>query len=288
MRGRTCLSPPPRLLGACPVSGVLALCCGLLPGCCSFSAASAPRASAAGPGAPLRLCSIGAGVEALSYRPRRWGAAARSGAVLVLTDVYGVHDEDNQRWIAAFSEASGMPVLAPDLFRGVPWNEERFGGDTKSEAYERWRRENYVPERVLSDIASAARFARASDSGPRGRVALCAIGFCFGGGRLLEAIAGACDLGGQISAAVAFYPTRLEDAGLVRSKMSSTPVLIIQVSVGNSDCTRRDALDVGSDLSPLCNATREMRMKFRRLPSPLSWAVSRHLCLFLAVFAAAA
>ena len=182
----------------------------------------------------LQLCSIksadGSPLETLLYRPSAAPAAsAPRGAVLVLTDVYGVHDAENQEWIGAFSEAAGLPVVAPDLFRGVPWSEARFEGDTKSQAYERWRSENYLPERVVSDIACASLFAReAAGQESQEPVPLAAIGFCFGGGRLLEAIAHA-DLGGAISSAVAFYPTRLQDTASARSKLSGTPVLIIQV-----------------------------------------------------------
>ena len=169
-------------------------------------------------------------METLLCRPRASAAAsAPSGAVLVLTDVYGVRDAKNQRWVAAFSEATGLPVIAPDLFRGVPWSDSKFGGDTKSQAYEKWRNDHFVPERVVSDIASAAVFARetAGQKDSPTQVPLAAVGFCFGGGRLLEAIADA-DLRGKLTSAVAFYPTRVKDTAN-RSKLSETPLLIIQV-----------------------------------------------------------
>ena len=78
----------------------------------------------------------------------------------------------------------------------MPWDEVKFGGDTQSAQYEAWRREHYCPERVLADIADAAQYVRrtTADKG-----FLAAVGFCFGGGRLLEAVAGGCDLGGKVT-----------------------------------------------------------------------------------------
>jgi dienelactone hydrolase len=189
----------------------------------------------------------GGGVTAFSYRPN--SATAASAGVLVLTDVYGVRDRKNQLWMEAFAEASGVVLLAPDLFRGVPWDEHTFGGDTQSPQYEAWRRENYVPERVLADIEDGARYLAASSES---RNALGVVGFCFGGGRLLEAISGACDLGGAVSAAVAFYPTRLTDAQSVRAGLETAdiPTLIIQ---GNLDQISPPALaaEVGCVQTPL-------------------------------------
>jgi dienelactone hydrolase len=221
------------LSGKCAALAALCSCMPPATGCLRSAAFTTfPLASASD---RQQLCSIksadGSPFETLLYRPSAAPAAsAPRGAVLVLTDVYGVHDAKNQEWIAAYSEAAGLPVVAPDLFRGVPWSEARFGGDTKSQAYEKWRSEHYLPERVISDIACASLFAReAAGQESQEPVPLAAIGFCFGGGRLLEAIAHA-DLGGAISSAVAFYPTRLQDTASARSKLSGTPVLIIQVS----------------------------------------------------------
>ena len=67
------------------------------------------------------------------------------------------------------------------------------------------------------------------------------VGFCFGGGRGLEAVAGACNLGVEVSAAVAFYPTRISQPNAVRQGLlaSGVPTLIIQ---GDSDPISSPAL----------------------------------------------
>jgi len=128
--------------------------------------------------------------------------------------VAGVRDSKNQEWMQAFAEETGVAVLAPDLFRGNPWDEDKFGGDTQSVQYETWRSQHYVAARVLTDIADAALFLRTKSVVPQktgvategspddvrmyasvNHVRICAIGFCLGGGRLLEAIATECPLG---------------------------------------------------------------------------------------------
>lgn len=89
------------------------------------------------------------------------------------------------------------PVVIPDLFRGVPWTE----GRSMSE-YEEWRSQHDMV-RVRSDAACAADFLK--DRGCGERFAM--VGFCFGGGRLMEEIAKSAN-GLNPKAAIAFYPTR--------------------------------------------------------------------------------
>ena len=201
------------------------------------AAESSPAVCAAAGGASAEYCSFparadGARIDAYWYRPQAARMDSDSAAVLVFTDVYGVRDDHNRAWIGAFAETSGLPVFAPDLFRGVPWNESKFGGDTSSPQYEAWRSEHYVPGRVLCDMADAAQFALSSLCA--GKQKLAAVGFCFGGGRLLEAIAGDTSssnrLWSRLAAAVAFYPTRLADTASVRTGLaaSAVPILIVQ------------------------------------------------------------
>ena len=109
----------------------------------------------------------------------------------------------------------GFTVFYPDLFRGQPWDEKVFGGSTgSSPEYEGWR-SLHPPERVMQDISCASEFLRAKiaaearhgkDSGIK--IGIC--GFCFGGGRMIEAL-GRDDIGMNAFSAVAFYPTRVDD-----------------------------------------------------------------------------
>lgn len=109
----------------------------------------------------------------------------------------------------------GFTVFYPDLFRGQPWDEQLFGGATgSSPEYEGWRKLHPL-ERVMQDIASASAFLRAkvAEDAPPGEdskieVGIC--GFCFGGGRMIEAL-GRGDIEAGVFSAVAFYPTRVDD-----------------------------------------------------------------------------
>ena len=148
------------------------------------AAESSPAVCAAAGGASAEYCSFparadGARIDAYWYRPQAARMDSDSAAVLVFTDVYGVRDDHNRAWIGAFAEASGLPVFAPDLFRGVPWNESKFGGDTSSPQYEAWRSEHYVPGRVLCDMRMqrslhSAACVQANRSSPQWASALAA------------------------------------------------------------------------------------------------------------------
>ena len=200
--------------------------------------------------------------------------------ILVLTDVYGVRDQKNQEFMAVLALRTGAPVLAPDLFRGAPWNEATYGGDTRSAQYQEWRRKHYVPARVLADITDAARFAR--KQGRDGRLAV--VGFCFGGGRMLEAMAGGCDLGGENGVAVDHLPpTRVDNVPAVCRGLSAAnvPLLIIQ---GDKDdistpelatglgCTRVDC-DAPIPANVRC-ASLVMQVPFPLSHSPVPFSLS--------------
>jgi dienelactone hydrolase len=209
--------------------------------------------------------------------------AGRCCSILVLTDVYGVRDQKNQEFMAALARRTGAPVLAPDLFRGAPWDEETYGGDTRSAQYEEWRRKHYVPVRVLADIADAARFAR--KQGCDGRLAV--VGFCFGGGRMLEAMAGGGDLGGEVAAAAAFYPTRVDNVSAVCRGLSAANVPLLIIQGDNDDistpelatglgCTRVDC-DAPMPANVRC-ASLVMQVPVPPTPSPGSLLPLFSLC----------
>ena len=67
---------------------------------------------------------------------------------------------------------------------------------------------------MLKDIASSARLL-SEKLGVGSSIGVC--GFCFGGGRMMEAL-GSSDLGmPHVDAAVAFYPTRVDQSVISRT-----------------------------------------------------------------------
>lgn len=90
-----------------------------------------------------------------------------------------------------------QPVaVVPDLFRGHPWAPDR----SRTE-YEAWR-EPHTFTRVQADVRTALEALRQRGMGQSFGL----LGFCFGGGRLMETLALA-SRGLNPNAAVAFYPT---------------------------------------------------------------------------------
>ncbi|WJX30360.1 carboxymethylenebutenolidase [Trifolium repens] len=102
--------------------------------------------------------------------------------LLLLSDIYGFEDSFT-RDFAYRVACNGFNILVPDLFRGNPWTK-----DQPNTLYEQWiARHN--PERIAKDITAwtewlADEFMMAGVSKKLG-----IIGFCFGGGRVLEVLA---------------------------------------------------------------------------------------------------
>lgn len=96
--------------------------------------------------------------------------------------------------------------------------------------YDSWRAQ-HSPERVASDIALAHKYLAEElaehGAGLRGEGRIALLGFCFGGGRVVEQLA--ADTEGKYSAGVSFYGTRY-DAGL--GGKVKAPLLLI---AGDSD-----------------------------------------------------
>lgn len=145
--------------------------------------------------------------------------------VLVLSDVLGYQNADTRVFVTELA-CFGYNVLLPDLFRGVPWTDVR-GEDE----YEQWR-SLHPPERVEKDIDSAVAWLNQElMGGSEQPEKLALVGFCFGGGRLVETLAR--DEEGRFGAAAFFYGTRFDPALASRIRI---PLLLV---VGDSDpkCT---------------------------------------------------
>ncbi|KAH9317782.1 hypothetical protein KI387_019551, partial [Taxus chinensis] len=107
------------------------------------------------------------------------------------------------------------------LYRGEPWDKDR----PQSE-FEEWRRK-HLPERVESDIEISAKWLLDEFSAIGITDKLGIVGFCFGGGCLVETLAR--DTQSHFGAAVCFYGTRLDPSLAAHLKI---PVLFI---VGEND-----------------------------------------------------
>jgi len=172
-----------------------------------------------------------------------WGVYSPTGAqisaqevqgVLLLSDVHGCFHDDTQALADKIAfECQPVVVMAPDLFRGLPWEEDAEskkgpGHNSRGENYEQWR-SNHPDGRVNADIRAAAATLRRQ----YGISSIAVFGTCYGGGRALEAAAGwspsdatntaDADASGSSNdspppvdpaACIAWYPTRYNAAEL--------------------------------------------------------------------------
>ena len=165
-----------------------------------------------------------------------WGVYSSTGAqisaqevqgVLLLSDVRGCFHDDTQALADKIAfECQPVVVIAPDLFRGLPWEEDSEskrgpGHNARGENYEQWR-SNHPDERVNADIRAAAATLRKQ----YGVSSIAVFGTCYGGGRALEAAVGwtpsdtsaadAVDSPPPVdpAACIAWYPTRYNAAEL--------------------------------------------------------------------------
>jgi len=132
-----------------------------------------------------------------------WGVYTSTGAqissnevegILFLSDVRGPFSEDNIALCEKIAfECQPCVVLAPDVFRGKPWDGSLAHDDTKKEkklnsegqTYEEWR-DSHSDLRVNIDIRASAMLLRER----YGVSSIAVWGVCYGGGRALEAAAG--------------------------------------------------------------------------------------------------
>ncbi|KAL6010676.1 hypothetical protein ACLOJK_001114 [Asimina triloba] len=156
--------------------------------------------------------------------------------VLLLSDVCGFEDSST-RDFAYLVACSGYNVLVPDLFRGEPWSKDR----PRTE-FESWITQR-SPEQVSKDIATSAKWMADEFIAAGISKKLGIIGFCYGGGRLIETVAR--DEEGCFGSAVCFYGTRIDTSLAANVKI---PVLF-----------------VAGDEDPLCpiNLLRDMEKNIR-------------------------
>lgn len=123
--------------------------------------------------------------------------------LLLLSDVFGFQDSSTSDFAYRVA-CNGYNVLVPDLFRGDSWSKNQ----PESE-YEEWRR-GHDMNRILKDTTTLTEwmvdeFAAAGISKKLG-----VIGFCFGGGRVVDVLAS--DKNGYFSTGISFYGTRINSA----------------------------------------------------------------------------
>ncbi|XP_021288891.1 carboxymethylenebutenolidase homolog [Herrania umbratica] len=135
--------------------------------------------------------------------------------VLLLSDIFGFQDSAT-RDFAYQVACHGYNVLVPDLFRGDPWAEGR-----QRAMLEQWLA-SQDPERVAKDIATSTKWIVDEFTAAGISKKLGIIGFCFGGGRVIDVLA--ADQGAYFSTAVSFYGTRMDPTTASKVKV---PVLFI-------------------------------------------------------------
>ncbi|XP_022727646.1 carboxymethylenebutenolidase homolog isoform X2 [Durio zibethinus] len=102
--------------------------------------------------------------------------------LLLLSDVFGFQDSAT-RDFAYQVACHGYNVLVPDLFRGDPWAKGR-----PKTMFEQWMA-SQDPQRVANDIASSTKWLVDEFTAAGISKKLGIIGFCFGGGRVIDVLA---------------------------------------------------------------------------------------------------
>ncbi|KAM7266313.1 hypothetical protein ACFE04_004210 [Oxalis oulophora] len=121
--------------------------------------------------------------------------------VLLLSDVFGFQDSSTRDFAYRIA-CTGYNVLVPDLFRGDPWGKNR-----PAAGFQQWLA-TQDPQRVAKDIDIATQWMVAEFIAAGISKKLAIVGFCFGGGRLIEVLAQ--DKSDHFGAGVSFYGTRMD------------------------------------------------------------------------------
>ncbi|KAJ0969524.1 hypothetical protein J5N97_022401 [Dioscorea zingiberensis] len=117
--------------------------------------------------------------------------------LLLLSDVFGFEDSSTRDFAYRIA-CNGYNVLVPDMFQGNPWK--------LGHPIEQWLAKQ-PPERVARDINMAVKWLTDEFTAAGISQKLGIIGFCYGGGRLIETLAR--DKQAIFGTAVCFYGTRM-------------------------------------------------------------------------------
>ncbi|RLM99228.1 hypothetical protein C2845_PM06G20860 [Panicum miliaceum] len=139
--------------------------------------------------------------------------------ILLLSDVFGFEDSAT-RDFAYRVACNGYNVLVPDLFRGDPWKPS---APFDEDGFARWLA-GQAPARVSGDIDACTRWLVDEFKAAGVSRKLGVVGFCYGGARLVEALARDADAESCFSAGVCFYGSRM-DASL--GGRVAAPVLFV-------------------------------------------------------------
>ncbi|XP_015902438.3 uncharacterized protein LOC107435355 [Ziziphus jujuba] len=135
--------------------------------------------------------------------------------LLLLSDIFGFEDTAT-RDFAYRVACNGYNVLLPDLFRGDPWAKNR-----PKTLFEEWIAKQ-DPQRIAKDISTSTNWMIEEFLAAGISKKLGLIGFCFGGGKVIEVLAR--DQGTHFGIGVSFYGTRMD---LSVASNIKVPVLFI-------------------------------------------------------------
>ncbi|KAL9234605.1 hypothetical protein vseg_009459 [Gypsophila vaccaria] len=131
--------------------------------------------------------------------------------ILLLSDIFGLEDSYNKDFAYRVA-CNGYNVLVPDLFRGGPWSRER-----PEAMFEQWLAKQ-DPDRVAKDIAASTKWMVDEFEAAGLSKKLGIIGFCYGGARLLEVLAG--DEKSIFGTGVSYYGSRMDPSAARNVKVS--------------------------------------------------------------------
>ncbi|CAM0955394.1 unnamed protein product [Alopecurus aequalis] len=135
--------------------------------------------------------------------------------VLLLSDIFGFEDSATRDFAYRIA-CHGYNVLVPDLFRGNSWKK-----GLPMDGFQAWLAEQ-APQRVASDIETCRKWLVDDFLAAAASKKLGVVGFCYGGGRLVETLARDADA--CFCAGVCFYGSRM-DASL--GAQIAAPVLFV-------------------------------------------------------------
>ncbi|KAH6785682.1 hypothetical protein C2S51_038137 [Perilla frutescens var. frutescens] len=135
--------------------------------------------------------------------------------ILLLSDIFGFQDSAT-RDFAYRVACNGYNVLVPDLFGGDWWSKDR-----PQALLQEWIAEQ-KPERVAQAIFASAEWMKKELAGEGISKKLGVIGFCYGGGRVIDILAQ--DEDAYFGSGVSFYGTRIDSSAASKIKV---PLLLM-------------------------------------------------------------